>query len=114
MLGFLAPVETRDNVNWRTLNLAYNIQAQYQALPRIVWPWDKFSRSLDDQRKKYDADGTFAQDGTRQFVYKALEIFMDRKGKNGKECLLKAICEAAVHPIHRGGVFDEVVHLVLT
>lgn len=108
------PVETRDNVNWRTLNMAHNFQAQYQVLPRIAFPWDKFARSLEKQRKKYDENGTFTQDGTRAFVYNALERWMDYKGKSGNQCLLKAICEATNNPIKQRTIFDQVVHIVLT
>lgn len=47
-------------------------------------------------------------------MYKALETFMNGKGKNGRECLLKAICDAAQSPIQRdGGVFSEIAHLIL-
>lgn len=114
VLGFLAPVETRDRVNWRTLNLAYNFQAQYVPIPSVIYLWDRFSRSLIDQRRRYDADGTFTKDLTRSLVYAALEMFLDRKGKPGRQCLLKAMCEAAEHPIERINVFDEIAHLVLT
>lgn len=114
VLGFLAPVETRDRVNWRTLNLAYNFQAQYVPIPSVMYIWQKFARSLVDQRRQYDADGMFVKDLTRSLVYAALEMFLDRKGKPGRKCLLKAICEAAEHPIERNSVFDVIVHLVLT
>lgn len=113
-MGFLAPVETRDRVNWRTLNLAYNFQAQYVPIPSVIFLWDRFSRSLIDQRRRYDTDGMFVKDLTRSLVYAALEMFLDRQGKPGRQCLLKAICEVVEHPIERNGVFEEIVHLVLT
>lgn len=114
VLGFLAPVETRDRVNWRTLNLAYNFQAQYVPIPSAMFIWQKLARSLIDQRRQYDADGIFVKDLTRSLVYAALEMFLDRKGKPGRICLLKAICEAAEHPIKQNSIFDAIVHLVLT
>lgn len=114
MLGFLAPVETRDRVNWRTLNLAYNYQAQYVPLPNVTFLWNRFSRSLVNQRRQYDLDGSFKRDLTRELVYGAIELFLEHKGKPGRECLLKAICEAAEHPIQRTGVFEEIMHLILT
>lgn len=107
-------METRDNVNWRTLNLAYNFQAQYVPIPSVMFLWNRFSRSLIGQRQLYDRDGTFAKDLTRDLVYSAIEMFLDHKGKPGRQCMLKAICEAAEHPIERSNIFDEIVHLVLT
>lgn len=114
IIGFSFPVETRDNVNWRTLNLAYNFQAQYVALPSAMYLWDRFSRSLIDQRQQFESDGTFTKDFTRSLLYTAVETFLERKGKPGRQCLLKAICNAAENPIERNNVFDEVVHLALT
>lgn len=114
VLGMLMPVETRDRVNWRTLNMAHNFQAQYMVLPRIVFPWNSFARALDEQKRKYEKDGSFVQDGSRAIVYAILEKVMDAKSQNGRECLLKAICEAQTKPIHRRSVFDEIVHIALT
>lgn len=114
VLGFLTPVETRDRVNWRTLNLAYNFQAQYVPIPSVIFLWDRFSRSLIDQRRRFDTDGMYTKDLTRSLIYAALEMFLDRNGRPGRQCLLKAICEAAEHPIARTSVFDEIAHLVLT
>lgn len=114
MLGFLAPVETRDQVNWRTLNLAYNFQSQYIPIPNTTSLWQFFARDLRQQRKLYDEQGVHFKDLTRQLVYGAMELFHDTRGKPGRQCLLKSICDAAEHPIVRGGVFEEILHLVLT
>lgn len=113
-MGFLAPVETRDNVNWRTLNLAYNYQAQYVPIPNATYLWDRFARDLRTQKRLYDHHGIYTKDLTRDLIYGVMELFWDSKGKPGRECLLKSICDAAEHPIHRGGVFEEIVHLILT
>lgn len=113
-MGFLAPVETRDRVNWRTLNLAYNFQFQYVPLPSTKYLWNFFSRHLRDQRKAFDATGFYQMDMTREVLYGAIEIFLDSKGKPGRQCLLKSICDAAEHPIVQGGIFEEIVHLILT
>lgn len=114
VLGFLAPVETRDRVNWRTLNLAYNYQAQYIPIPNTTFLWTRFARDLRSQRKLYDQNGIYSKDLTRELVYGAMELFMEVKGKPGRECLLKSICDAAEHPIVHGSVFDEIVHLILS
>lgn len=38
----------------------------------------------------------------------------NRNGKNGKHCLLRAICDAAKIPIKHVGLFDEIFHLFLS
>lgn len=96
------------------MNLAYNFQAQYVALPSAMYLWNRFSRSLIEQRQHYVANGTVNRDLTRSLIYAALEMLLDRNGKPGRQCLLKAICEAVEHPIERNNVLDEVVHLILT
>lgn len=114
VVGFLTPIETRDRVNWRTMNMAYNFQAQYVPLPSAQFIWGKFTRDLINRRRQFDADGMLEKDASRSFVYRAIEIYLNSRGKNGKECLLKAICEAAEHPIEPTGIFDQILHLILT
>lgn len=108
------PVVTGDKVNWRSLNLGYNLQAQYTPLPSVIYPWSRFSRSLVEQKQNFIQNGTYTPDKTRLFMYNVIEMIMNRRGINGKECLLKAICEAAHSPIQKFSVFDEILHLLLS
>lgn len=128
-------METKDKVNWRTLNMGYNFQAQFVPVPSIIYPWTRFERSLERRKREFESSGRYWKDGTRQFMYGAYEVFMDRfayllyfhvpenviyilcicrKGHNGKECLMRAICEAAQTPISHVSVFDEILQLFLT
>lgn len=77
-MGILTPVETGDVKNWRAMNMGYNFQAQYVPLPKIIYPWDRFSRSIVSQREQFDRDGTYISDKTRQFVYEAVELLLNR------------------------------------
>lgn len=114
VLGFLAPIETRDRVNWRTMNLAYNYQFQYVPIPSVAFLWDRFSRNLREQRRQFDVNGIHAIDLTRELIYGAIELYLDGKTKAGRQCLLKSICDAAEHPIVHRGVFEQIIHLILT
>lgn len=113
-MGILVPVVTGDKKNWRSLNLGYNLQAQYIPLPSVIYPWSSFGRSLIDQKQNFIRNGTYAPDKTRLFMYNLIETIMSRRGSDGKECLLKSICEAAHSPIEKFSVFDEILHLLLT
>lgn len=94
--------------------MAYNYQAQYIPIPNATFLWNKFARDLRNQRKMNDEQGVHFRDFTRNLIYGAMELFLDTKGKPGRQCLLKSICDVAEHPIVRHGVFEEVVHLILT
>lgn len=108
------PVVFGDKKPWRSLNLGYNLQAQYTPLPSIIYPWSRFRRSLVEQKEHFNRNGTLTPDKTRLFMYNVIETIMNRRGIDGKECLLKAICEAAHSPIEKFSVFDEILHLLLT
>lgn len=83
-------------------------------IPNATYLWNRFSRDLRTHKKLYDEQGVYTKDLTRELIYGAMELFWDTKGKPGRECLLKSICDAAEHPIQRGGVFEEIIHLILT
>lgn len=94
--------------------MAYNYQAQYVPIPNTTYLWQFFARDLRHQRRKYEENGVYFTDLTRQLIYGAFEIFYDSRGKSGRQCLLKSICDAAEHPIARDGIFEQIVHLILT
>lgn len=96
------------------MNLAYNYQAQYVPIPNTTYLWQFFARDLRHQRRMYDEHEIYSKDLTRQLIYTAIEIFYDSRGKSGRKCLLKSICDAAEHPIARDGVFEEIAHLIFT
>lgn len=78
VLGISVPIETYDKVNWRTMNLGINFQAQYNPIPTIIYPWTRFERSLVHQKRQFQEHGTYVADKTRQFAYSAVEILLDR------------------------------------
>ncbi len=79
VLGVSFPLETRDKVNFRTLNLAYNFQGQYMLVKPAQYPWEKVKRSLHNQKADFlNNKTTRVIDNTRQLVYNAVEMLMDR------------------------------------
>lgn len=94
--------------------MLYNFQALYTPIGTVSFPWTRFDRKLDESKAKYDKGGNYESDNTRNYVYKAYEMLMEYRGLNGKQCLFRAICEAAQEPIHHGGVFEELLQLFLT
>lgn len=104
----------RDRDNWRMLTSSIRYYFPYVPIPNTTFLWDRFEEDLRTQKKLYDEQGVYFRDLTRDLIYGAMELFLDTKGKSGRQCLLKSICDVAEHPIVRGGIFEEIVHLVLT
>ncbi|KAL5283626.1 hypothetical protein ACFFRR_006094 [Megaselia abdita] len=113
------PVEFEDPIRWRTLNCGYNLQCQYAVPVDALYPWDKFddehyvTRSLQSIREEFDKTGQARSDEARLFVYTGLETYIDRQGKSGRECLLKAICQNAQIDAHYG-IFTEILNTILS
>lgn len=80
----------------------------------VSFPWTRFGKKLQQSKSQFDQDGSYVNDNTRNYAYNMYEMLMNAKGVNGKQCLLRAICEAAQEPINHGGVFEEILHLFLT
>lgn len=110
VLGILIPVQFGDNSK-RSLNLGYNFQSQYLVPPGITTifaapfftGFSRSSRMIHSQ-----------PDESRQLVYNALESTWENWGRNGRECLLRAVCEVASSPYSHNGLFGEIVDLVFT
>lgn len=94
--GFSYPVDLGDKKIWRQMNCAWNFQAQYSPPTAPLYWWDKWDgRNLMQARRLYDEFGTYVEDQSSKFIFLAIEMFLNRRGNNGQECLLKAICENA-------------------
>ncbi|CAH1137790.1 unnamed protein product [Phyllotreta striolata] len=51
---------------------------------------------------------------TRRFLYNLLESKINEYGYQGKDCLQRAICEAAEYTTLNSGVLGDIVHIILT
>ncbi|KAJ2949442.1 hypothetical protein O0L34_g15360 [Tuta absoluta] len=51
---------------------------------------------------------------TRELAYTVLETHFKQNGMNGKECMLRNICEAAETPLHHNGLLGHILHIVFT
>lgn len=43
-----------------------------------------------------------------------LLLQLQRKGMNGQDCVLRAICEAAQYPVQEEALVGEILHILLT
>ncbi|KAI8123497.1 hypothetical protein CVS40_5825 [Lucilia cuprina] len=117
-IGPSMPVRLADPIAFRSLVCSYNLQGgHYKIPPEPTYPWDKwedtFARSLNQMRRRFENYGEYDQDESREFLYMVLEKYMSRNNVDGRQCLLRAICEnAQVH--EHIGVFANVLDVVLT
>ncbi|CAG4935722.1 uncharacterized protein LOC123698691 [Colias croceus] len=51
---------------------------------------------------------------TRELAYIVLETKFKENGLNGRDCLLRNICEAADTPLHHNGLLGHILHIIFT
>ncbi|XP_061388287.1 uncharacterized protein LOC133323369 [Musca vetustissima] len=89
---------------WRQLVMLYNFHYQYGLPPKPIYWWDKWDkRNLNGNLGPLTySEDEFQTDEAQLFLYTFAENLMHRHGGNGRECLLKAICENAQIDVHQG------------
>ncbi|XP_039440353.1 uncharacterized protein LOC120421217 [Culex pipiens pallens] len=102
----VAPVRWAHKVV-RSVNLAVNVQANYAIPAKIIWPHaENFFKE-----RVLSADYV---DNSRRDLYQLLERMIKSWGGDGRECLLKTICQTAGTPLHHNGMIGEILDLVFT
>ncbi|XP_067612999.1 uncharacterized protein [Eurosta solidaginis] len=117
-IGPSGQVNLADPITWRSLVCSYNLQGGSYPLPTSpLYPWDKWEdtfarkvRHIPDQPYSFD---NYETDDSRLFVYTVLETLMSQRGVNGRQCLLRSICQNAQVDEHVG-VLSELLDVVLT
>ncbi|XP_055678217.1 uncharacterized protein LOC129786975 [Lutzomyia longipalpis] len=114
VLGFSCPVVFNDNTK-RSLNVAYNFQAQYQFQPNVTSPLSApFFTGLERRLKRQRTMDEPKKDDSRKLLYSLLKVTMERRGVDGEECLLRAVCEVAESSYKQNGLFGELIDLIFT
>ncbi|CAO1347330.1 unnamed protein product [Diamesa serratosioi] len=105
--GYLGPIDTPKFIN---CNAIRNVQYQYDLPANVKSLFNKFSnrgRSIGSDENERKLVG----DSTRQIAYELVEEIMQRDGKNGRECLMRTICEVAETPLKHNGLMGEVLQM---
>ncbi|XP_061390953.1 uncharacterized protein LOC133326297 [Musca vetustissima] len=113
-IGVAFPIDLEDKRSWRTLAMAVNFQFQYNLPPKPIYWWDKWdTRSLNSLGSFIESEKENDQtDEPQLFLYQWFENQMNRRRTNGRECLLKAICENAQIDVHQG-LYAEILYRFL-
>ncbi|XP_022129899.2 uncharacterized protein LOC111003602 [Pieris rapae] len=109
VMGFSAPIPNSDKI---PINLVVSFQYQYVQYANIS-ELSRYYFIKEISREERDADLVVRRDERLVFYQSAIEA-LDSKGFNGEQCVYRALCEAAQHPVEDDGLFGEVVHILLT
>ncbi|XP_062559797.1 uncharacterized protein LOC134224458 [Armigeres subalbatus] len=105
IFGMALPVAFNHKTK-RSLNAAMNLQGNYRILQNIIWPVpeDIFTNRLNSDFK----------DSSRLQLYRVLEHILDTQGKNGRNCIMRTICDLADTPLTHNGMVGELIDLIFT
>jgi DM4/DM12 family len=53
-------------------------------------------------------------DSSRRIAYELVEEILSKEGKNGRQCLLRTICEIAETPLSHNGLIGELLEIFFT
>lgn len=114
LVGYLGPIDTPKYIN---CNAIRNIQYQYDLPANLSIIYQKYkdwttpkSRSLSDDTKLI----SIKSDSSRKIAYELVEEILSKEGKNGRECLLRTICEIAETPLSHNGFIGELLEVFFT
>ena len=107
--GYLGPIDSPKFIN---CNAIRNVQYQYDLPADVATLYNKFSnRGRNFKSDNDEKERKIVGDSTRQIAYELVEEIMQRDGKNGKQCLMRTICEVAETPLKHNGLMGEVLQM---
>lgn len=110
-------MDLSDKRPWRQLVLTMNFQYQFPVPARPWYWWEKWSRrqfpaALSASQSSLYEHKPSDKDEAQELLYLMFENFLNSRQINGRQCLLRLICEnAQIHGHH--GVYSEILHRVL-
>ncbi|XP_058816475.1 uncharacterized protein LOC131679748 [Topomyia yanbarensis] len=105
VMGCIVPIKFHHKL-FRQINMIYNFQANYNIPANIIWP-------VPSNIFKVRGNNDYV-DQSRGQLYRLLEKMIDELGSNGRECVLRAICEVAEAPLSDNGMIGEIIDVVFT
>lgn len=122
VMGFLVPC---DIPLYQNINALRNMQFFYALPPNWVWrppTWPGLNLGQDRLRSFKDDDEIIdtpvkpdnIPDSSRKIAYELIEEIINREGKDGRQCMLRAICEVAETPVNHNGIVGELMQVFFT
>ncbi|XP_045450444.1 uncharacterized protein LOC123659240 [Melitaea cinxia] len=103
-LAIAVPLDIPD----KNVFVSYNFEANYSVVTNITELDEVIFPNLPV------VSGRHARSITREMAYMTLETKFKEYGMNGKECMLRNICEAAETPLYNNGFVGHIMHIIFT
>ncbi|XP_060527037.1 uncharacterized protein LOC132702444 isoform X2 [Cylas formicarius] len=114
VLSFAIPVKFAPK---REMGIGWNFQWQY-ALPRNTTMVETYppTVSRSDRALKEAQGNNIDNTSDRAMFYNVVESMLNKEGINGRDCLLRTICENAEHSASNdfNGFYGQILHILLT
>uniref|UniRef100_A0A182JXQ2 Uncharacterized protein n=1 Tax=Anopheles christyi TaxID=43041 RepID=A0A182JXQ2_9DIPT len=104
VLGCVVPIRFHHPLS-RVIVNTYNLQANYRIPATIIYPHPE---SVFQNR------AVGGEDQGRRQLFAVLEQAFSRSGRNGRACLLRAVCEVAEMPLKHNGLIGEIIDVIFT
>lgn len=105
--GYLGPIDTPKYIN---CNAIRNVQFQFDAPPNVTTIYSK----VPGRQRSLDVKTTYKPDASRKVAYELIEDILTREGKNGRDCILRTICEVSETPLSHNGLVGELLQIFFT
>ncbi|XP_052890532.1 uncharacterized protein LOC128298788 [Anopheles moucheti] len=113
VLGFVVPIRFHHPLP-RVIVNTYNLQANYRIPANIIYPQPE---SVFKNRELHPTPVSRARpaiDQSRRQFFALLEQGLSRWDRNGRACLLRAVCEVAATPLKHNGLIGEIIDVIFT
>ncbi|XP_049871732.1 uncharacterized protein LOC126370740 [Pectinophora gossypiella] len=109
LIGLTVPVPNKDKIS---LAFAANFQYQYVQFQNIT---ELSQYYFIKQVAREERDAVMKKKRNERLTfYRAFANLLDSQGVDGRECVLRTICEAAQYPVEEEGLVGEMMHILLT
>ncbi|XP_017774919.1 PREDICTED: uncharacterized protein LOC108561480 [Nicrophorus vespilloides] len=110
IIGLAIPVKLGKK---QSLGIGWNLQFQYGLPTKSSEVIKSYPPIISKEAKRSVDEDVPSQ---RELLYVAIESMLDRDGVNGRDCVLRTICDNAMSPLHHeaNGLYGELLHIALT
>ncbi|XP_058055836.1 uncharacterized protein LOC131207243 [Anopheles bellator] len=103
VFGIVVPIRFHHPLPRIIVN-TYNMQAAYRIPANII----------DPRPETIFMNRAAEPDASRGQLFRVLERTFDRADRNGRACVLRAVCEVAATPLKHNGLIGEIIDVIFT
>jgi hypothetical protein len=116
--GYLGPIDTPEFINCnaiRNFQFQYDLPNNLSVLYAIYSDWTTpKARSFNNNNDNAFNNNKYKPDSSRKIAYELIEEMLTKEGKNGRECVLRTICEVSETPLRHNGLVGELLEIIFT